>query len=197
MVLTQRTKVHTTQYGPHSDAHPHKPTENYDEEKSKHTTEKYHTDVKHPHSIQDQLHKNKYDSNKGEKPPKHPNDYYAVIPYKDVNKLFDLLNKHVHEPIKYTPPKVEKKKKHKGPIKTTITHFRIPQEKKKRKMKKKGRKKVVEICSQTRTNFFPIFTLGTLTINAMIDVMFNLMAYIMISATGVGNAIAHVVRSVS
>ena len=24
-----------------------------------------------------------------------PDDYYAVIPYRDINKLFDLLNKHV------------------------------------------------------------------------------------------------------
>ena len=60
-----------------------------------------------------------------------PKDYYAVIPYKDINKLFDLLNKHVNEPIKHDVPqtyqhkeKEKPKKKKKEKPKTTVTTFR-------------------------------------------------------------------------
>ena len=61
-----------------------------------------------------------------------PKDYYAVIPYQDINKLFDLLNKHVNEPIKHDMPKMtykkeeKKKKKRKDKPKTTVTHYNIP-----------------------------------------------------------------------
>ena len=154
--------------------------------KIKHTT-------KHPHSIRDKLPElakppgNIYEKpNKITEAPKKPQDYYAVIPYKDITKLFELLNKHVHEPIKHKAPhKTEKKKENKNPFKTRVTHFRIPQEKKKKikhAKKKKGRKKVVEICSKSGTNFFALFTLGTLAVNLMINFVFNLM--IMIRATG-------------
>ena len=64
--------------------------------------------------------------------------YFTVA--SDVTKLFELLNKHVHEPIKHkVPHKTEKKKENKNPFKTRVTHFRIPQEKKKKikPMKKK------------------------------------------------------------
>ena len=148
--------------------------------------------TKHPHSIRDKLPSVKPPGNIYKKPnkvteaPKKPQDYYAVIPYKDITKLFELLNKHVHEPIKHqVPHKNEKKKENKNPFKTKITHFRIPQEKKKKikhTKKKKGRKKVVEICSKSGTNFFALFTLGTLAVNVMINFMFNLM--IMIRTTG-------------
>ena len=152
----------------------------------KHTT-------KHPHSIRDKLPElakppgNIYEKpNKITEAPKKPQDYYAVIPYKDITKLFELLNKHVHEPIKHKAPhKTEKKKENKNPFKTRVTHFRIPQEKKKKikhAKKKKGRKKVVEICSKSGTSFFALFTLGTLAVNLMINFVFNLM--IMIRATG-------------
>merc|ERR1711884_652247 len=80
---------------------------------------------RYPNSIQDQLYnlnKPKDKPHKTTGAPKNPNDYYAVIPYKDINKLFDLLNKHVKEPVKYKPPKKEKKKDNKNPIKTRITH---------------------------------------------------------------------------
>ena len=40
-----------------------------------------------------------------------PKDYYAVIPYKDINKLFDLLNKHVNEPVKHEMPMTYKVRK--------------------------------------------------------------------------------------
>ena len=166
-------------------------------------TEKYQTTTKlpkkiqhttkHPHSIRDKLPViakppgNIYKKpNKITEAPKKPQDYYAVIPYKDITKLFELLNKHVHEPIKHKAPhKTEKKKENKNPFKTRITHFRIPQEKKKKvkhMKKKQGRKKVVEICSKSGTSFFALFTLGTLAVNLMINFVFNLM--IMIRTTG-------------
>jgi hypothetical protein len=40
-------------------------------------------------------------------PSKNPDDYVAVIPYRDVFKLFEMLNKHVAG----RPPKKKKKKK--------------------------------------------------------------------------------------
>ena len=90
-----------------------------------------------------------------------PNDYYAVIPYKDINKLFELLNKHVSKPVKHIQPTQEKKKKKtkkKDPPKDTITTFRIPQEKKKKKEKHgPGRKKVIEICANSNSGIFALF----------------------------------------
>ena len=178
-------------YNPPSDE-PHKVvTEKY-QTTTKFPTKTKHT-TKHPHSIRDKLPDlGKPPGNVYKKPtkvteaPKKPQDYYAVIPYKDITKLFQLLNKHVHEPIKHkVPHKTEKKKENKNPFKTRVTHFRIPQEKKKKikhMKKKKGRKKVVEICSKSGTNFFALFTLGTLAVNVMINFMFNLM--IMIRTTG-------------
>merc|ERR1712141_738010 len=148
-----------------------------------------HKTTKHPHNIRDKLpelakpHENIYKKpNRITEAPKKPQDYYAVIPYKDITKLFELLNKHVHEPVNYKEKhKKEKKKENKNPFKTRVTHFRIPDVKKKKKItkKKKGRKKVVEICSKNGTNFFALFTLGTLVLNVMINFMFNLMVDIM------------------
>ena len=156
---------------------------------TKHTTKSVN---KYPHNIKDKLPHlakpptkiNLYENPpKVTEAPKKPDNYYAVIPYKDITKLFELLNKHVHEPVNYKEKhKKEKKKENKNPFKTRITHFRIPDVKKKKKItkKKKGRKKVVEICSKNGTNFFALFTLGTLVLNVMINFMFNLMVDIMI-----------------
>jgi hypothetical protein len=93
-----------------------------------------------------------------------PNKYYAVIPYQDINKLFDLLNKHVSQPLpkvkKYEAPKHEAPKyeapKHEAP-KKTITTYRPHVEKKKPRKKPPGRKKVIEICAKNKTSFFALF----------------------------------------
>ena len=50
-----------------------------------------------------------------------------------------------------------KKKKKKKPPKTTITTYTIPQEKRKTGGKPAGRKKVIEVCAENRTNFFAFF----------------------------------------
>lgn len=193
---------HPVIYKPHSED-PHLLITEKSTPRTEITTKKSLTKIKHittnkyPHNIKDKLpeihppniHKTK---KKVTEPPKKPKDYYAIIPYKDITKLFDLLNKHVQEPVKYEAPhKTEKKKENKNPFKTKITHFRIPVHQKKKKMikRKKGRKKVVEICSKNGTNFFALFTLGTTILNVMINFMFNLMVDIMIRTTGLGNAV--------
>ena len=62
------------------------------------------------------------------------------------------------QPVKHIPQpkKKKKKKKKKEPPKDTITTFRIPQEKKKSNPGP-GRKKVIEICAKSNTDFFALF----------------------------------------
>jgi hypothetical protein len=45
--------------------------------------------------------------------PKKPDDYMAVIPFKDVNKLFEMLNKHTKPQSYPKPPKKKKRRKKK------------------------------------------------------------------------------------
>merc|ERR1712032_541594 len=84
----------------------------------------------------------------GSPPPSRPEDYMAVIPYRDINKLFELLNKHVNQPVSYPKHEMKKtkKKKKKEKVKTRITNFRIPQIKRK-KPQVIQRKKIVERCA--------------------------------------------------
>ena len=65
---------------------------------------------------------------------------------RDINKLFELLNKHVNQPVSYPKHEMKKtkKKKKKEKVKTRITNFRIPQIKRK-KPQVIQRKKIVEV----------------------------------------------------
>ena len=89
---------------------------------------------------------------------------------RDVNKLFELLNKHVSQPVKQNYPK-QKSKKKKDKIKTTITRFRIPQMKKKPKPKVTIRKKIVEVRkvfpAAPSTAFCCRFVPGTIAVSLL------------------------------
>ncbi len=50
--------------------------------------------------------------------PKDPNDYVAVIPYNDVFKLFDMLNKHA---VRHQPPKRKRRRRPRPKTSTTTT----------------------------------------------------------------------------
>ena len=65
---------------------------------------------------------------------------------RDINKLFELLNKHVNQPVSYPKHEMKKtkKKKKKEKVKTRITNFRIPQIKR-NKPQVVQRKKIVEV----------------------------------------------------
>ena len=71
---------------------------------------------------------------------KDPNKYLAVIPYKDVYKLFSTLNKYTE------PTKVKKKKTTKKPITTTTmkTTRKTTKKKPEKKTTKKKKKKKIK-----------------------------------------------------
>ena len=69
---------------------------------------------------------------------------------RDINKLFELLNKHVNQPVSYPKHETKKtKKKKKEKVKTRITNFRIPQIKHK-KPHVVQRKKIVEVKNEEK-----------------------------------------------
>ena len=69
---------------------------------------------------------------------------------RDINKLFELLNKHVNQPVSYPKHETKKtKKKKKEKVKTRITNFRIPQIKHK-KPHVVQRKKIVEVKTEEK-----------------------------------------------
>ena len=87
--------------------------------------------------------------------PHDPNSYFAVIPYNDITKLFELLNKHTKPAAKGGYKKKSPKKSHKTttthkPHKTTtkkpkVIHHVGYGKKKVKQKKKKKKKKVVYV----------------------------------------------------
>ena len=87
--------------------------------------------------------------------PHDPNSYFAVIPYNDITKLFELLNKHTKPATKGGYKKKSPKKSHKTttthkPHKTTtkkpkVIHHVGYGKKKVKQKKKKKKKKVVYV----------------------------------------------------
>ena len=76
---------------------------------------------------------------------------------RDINKLFELLNKHVNQPVSYPKHEIKKtkKKKKKEKVKTRITNFRIPQIKH-NKPHVVQRKKIIEV-KQSMTKLMILF----------------------------------------
>ena len=76
---------------------------------------------------------------------------------RDINKLFELLNKHVNQPVSYPKHEMKKtkKKKKKEKVKTRITNFRIPQIKH-NKPHVVQRKKIIEV-KQPMTKLMILF----------------------------------------